>query len=100
MYCANNVVRNDFQYYKHQLHQLALALGITWGPHECEPLEEYRADLFSEQTILCHYLPTLAQETFSFLMQQGIPTPLAYAEIFLELKLIGNALTQMDNFYL
>lgn len=78
--------------HKRYLLNLARNLGITWGPFPVSFEQECKADLFSEQTLLCNFLPELLGQTFQKLTDKNIPWELAFCEIFLELKLIVNAL--------
>jgi len=73
---------------KEFLEELARALGINWGPHWSTFKEECYADLFSEQTSLCHLIPMITEKSFNFLVKKGITPEVAFAETFLELKLI------------
>lgn len=75
--------------------KIAAAIGINWGPFPANFEEECFADLFSEQTTLCHFAPYFTNQCFAFLVQKGVPKELAFAETFLELKLIIDALVSM-----
>jgi ketol-acid reductoisomerase len=80
---------------------LAKSLGITWGPFLVTFEQECKADLFSEQTLLCNLLPNVLNKAHQKLIDKNIPWELAFCEIFLELKLIVNALEQVgpEKFY-
>ncbi len=73
---------------------LAKDLGITAGPYEVTFEQEARADLLSEQTLLCGLIPYAAKNCFDLLIKEGIPPELAYLEAWHEVKLIGNAMSQ------
>lgn len=75
--------------------RLAKNLGITWGPFKVTFEQECKADLFSEQTLLCNLLPEILSKGYSTMIAKNIPWQLAFCEIFLELKLIVNALEQV-----
>ncbi len=74
------------------LKQLALDVGINVGPFSATFLQEMRADLFSEQTILCSLLPYASLKSYQILREKGIPKELAYLECWHEVKLIAQAL--------
>ncbi|MCF8058733.1 MAG: hypothetical protein K9K67_05520 [Bacteriovoracaceae bacterium] len=73
---------------------LAKDLGITAGPYEVTFEQETRADLLSEQTLLCGLIPYAAKNCFDILIEEGIPAELAYLEAWHEVKLIANAMSQ------
>lgn len=72
--------------------QIAKGLGVNWGPFKVSFEQECKADLFSEQTLLCNLLPQLLAQGYNTMIKKNIPWQLAFCEIFLELKLIVNAL--------
>jgi len=74
---------------------LAKKLGITAGPYEVGFLQEARADLFSEQSLLCGLLPYAARHSFEELRKEGIPKELAYLECWHEVQLIANAMIDL-----
>ena len=84
-----------------QLQFIAKKLGITWGPFLVSFEQECKADLFSEQTLLCNLLPHILDKAHQTLIDKNIPWELAFCEIFLELKLIVNALEEVgpEKFY-
>lgn len=67
-------------------------LGITMGPYPTSFERETKADLFSEQGLLCSLLPYVAQEMFQTLVDDGVEKELAYFECWHELKLIASAM--------
>lgn len=69
------------------VHELANILNFTLMD-KIDPEDEMRADLFSEQTLLCGLIPFAALESFKFLLQKNIPKHLAYLECWHEVKLI------------
>jgi ketol-acid reductoisomerase len=73
---------------------LAKDLGMTWGPFPCGFEEEMKADLFSEQGLLCTLLPYAAKTCFDFLIKKGITPELAYLECWHEMKLIAQTLAE------
>ena len=56
---------------------------------------ETKADLFSEQTILCSILPYSALHSFNKLIEKGINEETAYFECWHEIKLIAEAMVKM-----
>lgn len=75
--------------------QLARDLGITAGPYETSFSEETKADLFSEQALLCSVLPRSAERSFKLLRDKGVGEELAYLECWYEMKLIADTLVKM-----
>lgn len=67
---------------------LAKAMGLNLGPFPTSFKMETRADLLSEQGILCSMIPYLASEMFDLLTSKGVEPELAYFECWHELKLI------------
>ncbi len=80
---------------KQWLFELAQALGINAGPYPASFEDETKADLFSEQSILCSVLPRAAEMSFRLLRSKGISEELAYLECWYEMKLIANTLVKM-----
>ncbi len=76
------------------LHQLARGLGINAGPYPVTFSEETKADLFSEQSILCSVLPRAAERSFQLLRDKGVSEELAYLECWYEMKLIADTLVK------
>lgn len=74
-----------------QLQELAQALGITYLVSSSFA-EETKADLFSEQSLLCSLLPYGAKKSFDLLVEKGISPEVAYLECWMELKLIADAM--------
>tara|TARA_R110000868_G_scaffold117600_2_gene312199 strand:- start:6949 stop:7878 length:930 start_codon:yes stop_codon:yes gene_type:complete len=74
---------------------LAKGLGINAGPYPTSFEHETKADLFSEQSILCSVLPRAAERSFQLLRDKGISEELAYLECWYEMKLIANTLVKM-----
>lgn len=74
------------------LFKLSHALGINMGPYLTSFERETKADLYSEQGLLCSLIPYVAREMFSHLVESGVEPELAYFECWHELKLIVNAM--------
>jgi ketol-acid reductoisomerase len=74
---------------------LAKSIGITAGPYAASFEEETRADLFSEQALLCGLIPYAALTCYNKLREKGIPKEAAYMECWLETKLICDAMVKM-----
>lgn len=70
----------------------ATKLGITSGPYETTFRDEMIADLFSEQSLLCSFMPYAMQYSFDKLVEKGISPEIAYLECWYEVKLIADAL--------
>ncbi len=75
--------------------ELARGIGITAGPYLASFEEETRADLFSEQGLLCGLIPYAALACYNKLREKGIPKEVAYMECWLETKLICDAMVKM-----
>lgn len=74
------------------LMKLSTALGINLGPYKTSFERETKADLYSEQGLLCSTIPYVAREMFNQLVSTGVEPELAYFECWHELKLIINAM--------
>ncbi|MBC76289.1 MAG: hypothetical protein CME64_09765 [Halobacteriovoraceae bacterium] len=74
--------------------EIAKDLGIK-SFHETTIEMETKADLFSEQTILCSILPYSALHSFNKLIEKGINEETAYFECWHEIKLIAEAMVKM-----
>lgn len=72
--------------------ELAKGLGINAGPYLCSFENETKADLLSEQSILCSLLPYGAQKCFDILVKEGVPEEVAYFECWQEMSLIAKTL--------
>ncbi len=77
------------------LSELSQKVGITAGPFEVTFEQEAKADLFSEQSLLCGLLPYAAEQAYNTLRREGIPKELAFMECWLEVKLIADAMVKM-----
>ncbi|MCO4753280.1 MAG: hypothetical protein KC478_02305 [Bacteriovoracaceae bacterium] len=76
------------------LKKLAFDLGIkSFHPTTIEG--ETKADLFSEQTLLCSTLPYSALYAFNKLIEKGVNEQTAYFECWYEVKLIADAMVKM-----
>ncbi|MBT3982970.1 MAG: hypothetical protein HOE90_16545 [Bacteriovoracaceae bacterium] len=85
----------DIQAADKLLTELATAIGITHGPYRVSMEEETKADLFSEQSLLCSLIPYAGLKCYQKLRQRGIGTELAYLECWFEIKLIVDALMKV-----
>ncbi|MFT6068234.1 MAG: ketol-acid reductoisomerase [Bacteriovoracaceae bacterium] len=77
------------------LNALSKSIGITAGPYRASFEQEMRADLFSEQALLCGLIPYAALTSYNKLRAKGIPKEAAYMECWLETKLICDAMVKM-----
>lgn len=75
--------------------QLIKDLGITVGPVISTFEIEAKADLFSEQSILCSLIPYGARFAFDKLIEKGISSEIAYIECWHEVKLIADAMIKV-----
>lgn len=76
----------------------ALELGKDLGLnslHEATIADETKADLFSEQSLLCSVLPYAALYSFKQLREAGISKEVAYFECWYEVKLIVDTLIKI-----
>jgi len=76
---------------KKQYLELAKDLGLT-SLYEATISDETKADLFSEQSILCSTLPYAALYSFNELRKNGVSKEVAFFECWHEVKLIANTL--------
>lgn len=74
---------------------IAKKVGITAGPFKVTFEQEARADLFSEQSLLCGLLPYAAKQSYEMLREKDIPKELAFMECWLEVKLIADAMVRL-----
>ena len=80
------------------LEEWSLALGKDLGLnslHEATIEHETKADLFSEQSLLCSVLPYAALYSFKQLREAGISKEVAYFECWYEVKLIVDTLIKI-----
>lgn len=96
--CANQnigAVWSKQESSQHEAFVTALAknLGIT-HLYASSFAEECKADLFSEQSLLCGVVPYAAQKSFQFLINKGIAPEVAFMECWMELQLITTALVE------
>lgn len=85
----------DKELARDQVFAIAKAIGITAGPYLSTFDEETKADLFSEQTLLCSLLPYGALHSYNTLRKNGISEEMAFMECWLEVKSIANALISL-----
>jgi ketol-acid reductoisomerase len=76
------------------LKELAQALGLT-SFHPATIEDETKADLFSEQSLLCSVLPYASLFSFNKLREKGISAEVAFFETWYEVKLIADTLIQV-----
>lgn len=76
------------------MNKMALALGVTLGLFKTTFENETKADLYSEQGLLCSVIPYTAGEMFKHLVESGIEPELAYLEVWEEMKLIAIAMVE------
>jgi ketol-acid reductoisomerase len=69
-------------------------LGLT-SLHEATIEDETKADLFSEQSLLCSSLPYAALYSYKQLREKGISKEVAYFECWYEVKLIADTLIKI-----
>ena len=93
VYSVEGVLKDKELIRKHLL-SLAKDLAISAGPFEVTFAQEARADLLSEQSLLCGLIPYAAKACYDQLVAAGIPKELAYLEAWHEVKLIGNAMAE------
>lgn len=85
-------VHGENQQLENDIIKMARSLGINMGPFKTSFKNETRADLYSEQGLLCSLIPYAAKEMFENLVKEGIEPELAYFECWFELKLIVTAM--------
>jgi ketol-acid reductoisomerase len=80
--------------------QLGKDLGLS-SLHLATIEDETKADLFSEQSLLCSILPYAALYSFKQLREEGISKEVAYFECWYEVKLIVDTLIKIgpDKFF-
>ncbi len=77
------------------LDSMALACGISLPLIKSSFKEECLADLFTEQSILCYFIPYLSEKIFTVMQKKGISSEIAFVESFYEMKLIVDALMEV-----
>ncbi len=82
------------QTFEDTLKTLMHDLGLTYTLNASFEAET-KADLFSEQTLLCSLLPYGAAKAFQHLVDRGISRELAFIECWMEMKLIADTLVSM-----
>lgn len=92
--CANHSTKEDEEKYFSFLLELGSKIGLT-SNYKNSFAEETKADLFSEQSLLCSLLPYGAKLSFEKLVANGIDPKLALLECFLELRSISKALVDL-----
>lgn len=79
---------------KNQLENIAKLVGFN-ALYNSNYDEETKADLFSEQSLLCSILPYVSLEAFKVLRKNGISKEVAFMECFLELGSISKAIVSL-----
>lgn len=77
-----------------ELKRLAADMGISVGPFAASFEEEMRADLYSEQALLCSLIPYAILNSYQILRKKKIPKELAFLECWHESRLITKALVE------
>ncbi len=95
VYSLESIPHNKRSHFKAVLDEVAKKVGVTAGPYEVTFEQEAKADLFSEQSLLCGLLPYAAEQAYLSLRNNGIPKELAFMECWLEVKLIADAMVKM-----
>lgn len=85
----------DIKVAQDKVFAIAKAIGISAGPYLTTFAEETKADLFSEQTLLCSLLPYGALHSYNTLRKNGVSEEMAFMECWLEVKSIANALISL-----
>jgi ketol-acid reductoisomerase len=70
------------------IQKLSIAVGVKSHTVETTFEEECINDLFTEQSILCYFLPYLSAQTYETLTNEGISSDMAFIESFYEMDLI------------
>ena len=86
-YAADNQAEKEIK-------ELARNAGFT-ALFKGMPEEETKADLFSEQSLLCSILPYVALKSYQVLRKNNVSKEIAFMECFLELKSISQALVTL-----
>ena len=84
-------VKRDAPERERFLRTLATRLGVT-GLFASTFAEEARADLFSEQSLLCSSIPYMALHSYNKLREKGHSREVAYMECWMEVKLIADTM--------
>lgn len=92
--CAENTPNTEADKLLSILLKIGKDLGLT-SNYKNHFAQETKADLFSEQSLLCSLLPYGAKFSFEKLVANGIDPKLAMLECFLELRSISKALVDL-----
>ncbi len=95
VYSLETISEDKKKFSKDLLDEISQKVGITSGPFPVTFEQEAKADLFSEQSLLCGLLPYAAEQAYNSLRANGIPKELAFMECWLEVKLIADAMVKM-----
>lgn len=90
----------DAKLHNTQIKKIAQDLGLTLF-FETTVEQETKADLFSEQSLLCSTIPYACLASFSELRRRGISKEVAFFETWHEFKLITDTFIKLgpDNFF-
>lgn len=91
---ANNTSIENQKMISNLVANIGKNLGLT-SNYKSTFHQETKADLFSEQSLLCSLLPYGAKLSFEKLVDHGIDPKLALLECFLELRSISKALVDL-----
>lgn len=92
--CSHGTTLEESEKILKILLEIGQKLGLT-SNYKNAFAEETKADLFSEQSLLCSLLPYGAKFSFEKLVANGIDPKLALLECFLELRSISKALVDL-----
>ena len=95
VYSIESISEKERGFVEKTILEIARLVGVTAGPYSATFEQEAKADLFSEQSLLCGLLPYAAEQAYNSLREHGIPQELAFMECWLEVKLIADAMVKM-----
>ena len=91
----DSLITQDHSLTHQWLLDMAQAVGVKKHLVTSTFQEECMTDLFTEQTILCYFLPFLSAQSFEILKDKGISSEMAFIESFYEMQLILNSLMRV-----
>ena len=95
VYSLEHVPSNRKNEIKEKLFSLAKSLGLGNHLYETTFSQETKADLFSEQALLCSLIPYGVKACYELMIRKGLSPELCYLEIWAELELIVKALVEV-----
>ncbi len=95
VYSSESISEDKKHFMEGIIFEVAKKVGVTAGPYVATFEQEAKADLFSEQSLLCGLLPYAAEQAYNSLREHGIPQELAFMECWLEVKLIADAMVKL-----